>query len=184
VQRHFVDVLRSTAKRHRWLSLTVCSPTANASRLGALGFEIVATPGHRRRHALQSAMRLRRRHAVCPNGGTGRCDFPGADATQYRLIKRLYGLPDETRVFLSHDYPAAGVQPIARNHVGAEKAGNTQPRAETSEADTSRSATSATQRRRRRGFVSFFTSEYLRRAAAQADAADRTFLRLPVQVCD
>jgi glyoxylase-like metal-dependent hydrolase (beta-lactamase superfamily II) len=44
-----------------------------------------------------------------PDYGTARCDFPGGDAaTLYRSIQRLLALPDETRVFLCHDYKAAG----------------------------------------------------------------------------
>lgn len=42
-----------------------------------------------------------------PDYGTARCDFPGGDAaTLYRSIQRLLALPDETRVFLCHDYKA------------------------------------------------------------------------------
>ncbi|GEQ77485.1 hypothetical protein CTTA_4490 [Comamonas testosteroni] len=44
-----------------------------------------------------------------PDYGTARCDFPGGDAaTLYRSIRRLFELPDETRVFLCHDYKAPG----------------------------------------------------------------------------
>ena len=40
-----------------------------------------------------------------PDSGTARCDFPGGDASAlYRSIKRLLTLPDETRVFVCHDY--------------------------------------------------------------------------------
>jgi glyoxylase-like metal-dependent hydrolase (beta-lactamase superfamily II) len=43
-----------------------------------------------------------------PDYGTARCDFPGGDAAMlYRSIQRLLALPDETRVFLCHDYRAA-----------------------------------------------------------------------------
>jgi len=42
-----------------------------------------------------------------PDYGTARCDFPGGDAgTLYDSIQRLLALPDETRVFLCHDYLA------------------------------------------------------------------------------
>ncbi|HET7710207.1 MAG TPA: MBL fold metallo-hydrolase, partial [Sphingomicrobium sp.] len=42
-----------------------------------------------------------------PDYGSARCDFPGGDARQlYRSIRRLMQLPDETRVFLCHDYKA------------------------------------------------------------------------------
>lgn len=44
-----------------------------------------------------------------PDFGTARCDFPGGDAhILYRSIQRLFKLPDETRVFLCHDYKAPG----------------------------------------------------------------------------
>jgi len=41
-----------------------------------------------------------------PEAGTARCDFPGGDAkTLYRSIKKLLALPEQTRVFVCHDYP-------------------------------------------------------------------------------
>lgn len=44
-----------------------------------------------------------------PDYGTARCDFPGGDAaTLYRSIQKIYALPDETRMFLCHDYKAPG----------------------------------------------------------------------------
>lgn len=40
-----------------------------------------------------------------PDYGTARCDFPGADArTLYRSIRRLLAFPDQTRLFMCHDY--------------------------------------------------------------------------------
>lgn len=40
-----------------------------------------------------------------PDYGTARCDFPGGDASAlYRSIQRIFGLPDDTRIFLNHDY--------------------------------------------------------------------------------
>jgi len=42
-----------------------------------------------------------------PDYGSARCDFPGGDAHHlYRSVRRLMELPDETRVFLCHDYKA------------------------------------------------------------------------------
>lgn len=44
-----------------------------------------------------------------PDYGTARADFPGGDArTLYRSIRKLLSLPDETRLFLCHDYKAPG----------------------------------------------------------------------------
>lgn len=42
-----------------------------------------------------------------PDYGSARADFPGGDARHlYRSVKRLMKLPDQTRVFLCHDYKA------------------------------------------------------------------------------
>lgn len=43
-----------------------------------------------------------------PDYGSARADFPGGDARRlYRSVRRLMQLPDETRVFLCHDYKSA-----------------------------------------------------------------------------
>ncbi|WP_372821783.1 MBL fold metallo-hydrolase [Pseudomonas parafulva] len=44
-----------------------------------------------------------------PDYGTARCDFPGANArTLYRSIRRLLAFPDQTRLFMCHDYLPGG----------------------------------------------------------------------------
>ncbi|AWW74459.1 MBL fold metallo-hydrolase [Erythrobacter sp. KY5] len=44
-----------------------------------------------------------------PDYGTARCDFPGGDArTLFRSIQRIFELPDDTRMFLNHDYLPEG----------------------------------------------------------------------------
>ena len=49
-----------------------------------------------------------------PDYGSARADFPGGDARQlYRSVRRLMQLPDETRVFLCHDYKAPGREQYA-----------------------------------------------------------------------
>jgi glyoxylase-like metal-dependent hydrolase (beta-lactamase superfamily II) len=61
-----------------------------------------------------------------PDGGTARCDFPGGDATMlYRSIRRLYAeLPDETRVFVCHDYGPGGRAVACETTIGAQKRSN------------------------------------------------------------
>ena len=40
-----------------------------------------------------------------PDYGTARCDFPkGSSQTLYESVQKLYSLPDETAVYLCHDY--------------------------------------------------------------------------------
>lgn len=49
-----------------------------------------------------------------PDYGTARADFPGGDARQlYRSIRRVLSLPDDTRLFLCHDYKAPGREEFA-----------------------------------------------------------------------
>ena len=44
-----------------------------------------------------------------PDFGTARCDFPGGSAeTLWDSIQKVLSLPDETRLFMCHDYKAPG----------------------------------------------------------------------------
>jgi glyoxylase-like metal-dependent hydrolase (beta-lactamase superfamily II) len=44
-----------------------------------------------------------------PDGGSARADFPGGDAaTLYRSVRRILSLPDQTRLFMCHDYGPNG----------------------------------------------------------------------------
>ena len=62
-----------------------------------------------------------------PDDGSARCDFPGGSAaTLYDSIQRLYALPDETRLFVCHDYLPGG-RPLAyQTSVGEQKRKNVQ----------------------------------------------------------
>ena len=61
-----------------------------------------------------------------PDYGSARCDFPGGDArTLYHSIRRLLALPDETRLFLCHDYLAPDRNDyVWETTVAAQRAGN------------------------------------------------------------
>lgn len=61
-----------------------------------------------------------------PDYGTARCDFPGGDArTLYRSIQKIFALPDETRLFMCHDYKAPGRDDYAwETTMGEQKAKN------------------------------------------------------------
>ncbi|WP_375552062.1 MBL fold metallo-hydrolase [Rhodophyticola porphyridii] len=61
-----------------------------------------------------------------PDFGTARCDFPGGSAKDlYNSIQRILALPDETRVFVGHDYKAPGRDQYAwETTVGEQKALN------------------------------------------------------------
>ncbi|MEM9477342.1 MAG: MBL fold metallo-hydrolase [Pseudomonadota bacterium] len=61
-----------------------------------------------------------------PDFGTARCDFPGGSAEDlYNSIQRILTLPDETRIFVGHDYKAPGREEYAwESTVGEQKAKN------------------------------------------------------------
>jgi glyoxylase-like metal-dependent hydrolase (beta-lactamase superfamily II) len=61
-----------------------------------------------------------------PDFGTARCDFPGGSAADlYQSIQKILALPDETRIFVGHDYKAPGRDDFAwETTVGEQKALN------------------------------------------------------------
>jgi len=78
--------------------------------LGNLTVEVLHTPGH-----TPACVSYLIGDAVfvgdtifMPDFGSARCDFPDGNArTLYQSVHRLFALPDETRVFLCHDYKTA-----------------------------------------------------------------------------
>lgn len=62
-----------------------------------------------------------------PDVGTARCDFPGGDAhTLYKSVHKLFSMPSGTRLFMCHDYPPPGREPILETTVGEERKKNIQ----------------------------------------------------------
>ena len=86
-------------------------------KLGALEIRVIETPGHTNDSVtyLVGDAAFVGDTLFAPSFGTARCDFPGGDAGQlYDSICKIYQLPGETRIFLCHDYPAAGNQPASQ----------------------------------------------------------------------
>ncbi len=61
-----------------------------------------------------------------PDFGTARCDFPGGSSeTLFNSIQKILALPDDTRIFVGHDYKAPGRDEFAwETTVGEQKALN------------------------------------------------------------
>ena len=78
---------------------------------GTLNFEVLATPGH-----TPADVTFKFGDAIftgdalfMPDMGTGRCDFPGGSAEDmYDSIMALYDLPEDTQVYVGHDYMPGG----------------------------------------------------------------------------
>jgi glyoxylase-like metal-dependent hydrolase (beta-lactamase superfamily II) len=96
-------------------------------RIGELEGEAMHVPGH-----TPADMAYRIGDALfvgdtlfMPDVGTARCDFPGGDArTLYRSVRRLLNLPNETRLFMCHDYPPEGREPQWQTTVARQRASN------------------------------------------------------------
>jgi glyoxylase-like metal-dependent hydrolase (beta-lactamase superfamily II) len=92
--------------------------------LGDLSFAVLHTPGH-----TPACVSYRIGDMVfvgdtlfMPDYGSARADFPGGDAaTLYDSIRRILTLPDETRIFVGHDYLPAGRQAFAWETTVAEQ---------------------------------------------------------------
>jgi glyoxylase-like metal-dependent hydrolase (beta-lactamase superfamily II) len=87
----------------------------DALPLGSLEIRVMETPGH----TADSVSYLVGDAAFigdtlfAPAYGTARCDFPGGSAADlFDSIQRIYGLPETTRLYLCHDYPAEGAKPV------------------------------------------------------------------------
>jgi glyoxylase-like metal-dependent hydrolase (beta-lactamase superfamily II) len=96
---------------------------------GSLAIEVIATPGH-----TPACVSYRIGDALFTGDvlflddyGTGRCDFPNGSAdAMYDSVKKLYRLPDETRVFPGHDYQPGGREVRWQTTIGASKRNNPQ----------------------------------------------------------
>ncbi len=95
--------------------------------IGGLEATVLHTPGHTpacMTHVVGDAVFVGDT-LFMPDGGTARADFPGGDArTLYRSIRRILALPDETRLFMCHDYGPEGRDIRWETTVAAERAHN------------------------------------------------------------
>ena len=108
-------------------------------KAGALSVEVIATPGH-----TPACVSFKTGDAVFTGDalfqddvGVGRCDFPRGDAGVLydSVVKRLFTLPDATRLFVGHDYPPAGRTWKASTTVADAKQRNVQLTAKTERED-------------------------------------------------
>ena len=95
--------------------------------IGGLQSRVIAVPGHTsdsNAYLVGDAL-FTGDSLFMPDGGTARCDFPGGDAaTLYRSIRRLFELPDDTRVFVCHDYGPGGRAVACETTIGTQKRDN------------------------------------------------------------
>ncbi|MBS0486947.1 MAG: MBL fold metallo-hydrolase [Proteobacteria bacterium] len=91
--------------------------------IGALQGRAMATPGHTGDSLsyLVGDAAFIGDTLFAPETGSARTDFPGGDAAQlYASIRRILALPQDTRLFLCHDYPPATRAPMAQTSIPAQ----------------------------------------------------------------
>ncbi|AJY47981.1 beta-lactamase [Martelella endophytica] len=95
--------------------------------IGGLTAHVMHTPGHTpacMTHVIGDAAFVGDT-LFMPDGGSARADFPGGDArTLYRSTKRVLQLPDDTRLFMCHDYGPNGREIRFETTVGDERKHN------------------------------------------------------------
>ncbi len=97
---------------------------------GSLSFRVINTPGHTPAcvsYLFEDAV-FTGDAMFMPDMGTGRCDFPlgSAEDLYASITTRLYALPDDTRVFVGHDYQPGGRELAFMSTIGEQKARNKQ----------------------------------------------------------
>jgi glyoxylase-like metal-dependent hydrolase (beta-lactamase superfamily II) len=99
---------------------------------------VMATPGH-----TPACMSYRFENLVfvgdtlfMPDFGSARCDFPGGDPRElYQSIQKILSLPDDTRLFMCHDYGPNGRPVSYLTTVGEERRDNIHVKCGTSEGE-------------------------------------------------
>ena len=112
--------------------------SGEAFSVGAIQARTIPVPGHTRdsiAYLIGDAL-FTGDSLFMPDAGTARCDFPGGDAaTLYRSIRHLYeSLPDDTRVFVCHDYGPGGRPVACQTSIGEQKRCNLHVREDVDEA--------------------------------------------------
>ena len=109
----------------------------DAFRIGTLEARVLATPGHTDdslTYVIGDAAFVGDT-LFAPEIGTARADFPGGDARRlYASLQAVLGLPEDTRLFLCHDYPKDR-DANAESSIAAQKTHNIHLRNGTSEDD-------------------------------------------------
>ncbi|AUI91359.1 beta-lactamase [Xanthomonas oryzae] len=95
--------------------------------IGALQAQVLFSPGH----TMASISYVVGRNAfvhdtlMMPDSGTSRADFPGGDAHQlYGTLQRILALPDDTALFVGHDYGKDRRAPACMSTVAEQRARN------------------------------------------------------------
>lgn len=106
---------------------------------GALNFKVIYTPGHTPACAsyLFDKMLFTGDAIFMPDYGTGRCDFPQGSAEDLydTITQKIYALPDDTEIYVGHDYQPGGRDLKYKTTVKEQKTANIHINENTSKTD-------------------------------------------------
>ena len=96
--------------------------------IGTLKADVILSPGHTLGSITYKIGDAAFIHDTLmhPDSGSSRCDFPGGSAEDlWNSIQRIFAMPDDTRLFVGHDYCAGGRDPAWESTVAEQRADNT-----------------------------------------------------------
>ena len=183
VQENFTRVFNMTGSATDGSQFDRLLEDGDVIKLGQLEVRVMETPGHTGDSItyLAEDVAFIGDTLFAPAFGTARCDFPGGQASQlYDSIRKLYELAEETRLFLCHDYPDAGKEPVRDITVKESLLKNIHLKAETTKAEF---VTMRTNRDSQLGLPRLILPSLqlniLAGAAPQTDSNGVTYLRIP-----
>jgi glyoxylase-like metal-dependent hydrolase (beta-lactamase superfamily II) len=103
-------------------------------KIGNLNVKVIHTPGHTPAcicYLIEDSIFVGDT-IFSPYVGTARCDFPGGSAElMYDSIQKIYALPDNTTIYLCHDYPSSPSELLYKISIREQKLTNSMIKATT-----------------------------------------------------
>jgi glyoxylase-like metal-dependent hydrolase (beta-lactamase superfamily II) len=135
IGKHIIDVLKTWVPIFNTVEDTPIDGSqfdmlfddGDIMELGSLKIHVLHTPGHTPAcvsYYINNSIFVGDT-ILMPYIGTSRTDFPGGSAdTLYNSIQKILSLPDSTKIYTCHDYPAQGLQPCSQTTVKGQKLTN------------------------------------------------------------
>lgn len=134
IGEHVVEVQKLWRSIYNWPGLVVDGSQWNrlfsegeVFSIGTIGCKALFSPGHTLASITYCIGDCAFVHDTLfmPDSGTARADFPGGSARRlWSSIQQILALPDDTRIFVGHDYQPGGREPQWESTVGLQKSTN------------------------------------------------------------
>lgn len=131
IGEHVTDVQKLWRTIYNWPSLVVDGSQwdrlfseGETFSIGTIDCKVLFSPGHTLASITYCIGDCAFVHDTLfmPDSGTARADFPGGSAHRlWSSIQQILALPDDTRIFVGHDYQPGGREPQWESTVGLQK---------------------------------------------------------------